>query len=491
MAEVIVIGGGIGGLSAAVRLRQRGFAVTVVEKEPRLGGYAISYCRNGYNFDLALHVVPSGGGNQEFYAMAKKLDLQLDFIRLTNGFGVHLGDYYFQMPNSYNELFEKLADEFPAERHGLQSFRKDLEKHVKVYAPLFDITVSKLRSLPPFFLKIPAFLKHSSLGTDQYFSRFFTDKKLMAILFQPAVFMGIPMKDFATVNFMMMFYLLMKNGMYTIAGGGQALTDELGKKFLQIGGKLHLSESVEKINIRGSRAVSVTLAQGETLPCHAVIAGNNLYDVVNKLIGRDYFSTKYLKNIDTLTRSVSVVALNLGLNCSPEELGILSHINMFFPDADIDGCFYKQSRGNSVRVKGFSVTAHGISDSQFIKEHHHTLSVVAGTSPYWLDLGVQQYQQEKKRVTEEMITRVERYFPRLRQHIIVHDLCTPKTMKRYTSNPQGAIMGLSCTAGLHKRIISATKLPFKNVVMGSAWTNRLGGFMQSMKSGIIAAESVR
>lgn len=297
-------------------------------------------------------------------------------------------------------------------------------------------------------------------------------------------------KEFATVNYMMMFYLLMKNGMYTIEGGGQAVTDELADTFRKNGGTLITGIAAQKINISGRKAVSVTLTNGESLGCDAIIAGNNLYDLVNTLIGRSYFSKKYLDNFETLTPSVSVMALNLGIDCKPEDLGISSHISMVFPDSDIDQCFTEQSCGDHVKVKGFSVTAHGVSDPAFVKNDRYGLSIIAGTSPYWVDLEKSSYLREKERVSREMIVETERYFPGLKNHIVVQDFCTPGTMYHYTANPQGAIMGLNCTAGMHRRLITATNIPLTNVVMGSAWTNRLGGFMQSMKSGILAAESI-
>jgi hypothetical protein len=51
-------------------------------------------------------------------------------------------------------------------------------------------------------------------------------------------------------------------------------------------------------------------------------------------------------------------------------------------------------------------------------------------------------------------------------------------------------MGFNCTTGEHRKLIKAARLPLANVIVGSAWTNRLGGFMQSLKSGVIAAEKI-
>lgn len=491
MADVVVIGAGLGGLASGVRLLQRGHRVTLIEKESRVGGYAVSFSRQGYTFDLALHVVPAGGLGQEFAAMIETLGLSasVSFIRLREGFRVHLGNYRFQMPGNYNGLLESLAREFPTEKDGLRLFAEDLERYASIYARVFDITVPWYRSIPAFLPKIPAFLRHSLLPAKTYLRRFFTDEQLIAILFQPAAFMGIPMRDFPTVNFMMMFSLLMKNGMYTIAGG-QRLTDGMKALFLELGGTLCTKTAAEKIVIARKKAVAVLLRDGRRIPCDAVIAGNNLHDIVNNLIGRSYFSKNYCRNLDTLKPSVSVMALNLGLDCPPQDLGINCHIAMVFPDADIDTCFDRQC--GQIEPEGFSITAHGNSDPEFIKTSGHTLSLIGGTAPeIWLAMNEKQYRQEKERVSRELITLAEKQYPGLRDHLVTTDLATPRTMARYTGNPLGAIMGLNCTVGSHRRILKATKMPIANVIIGSAWTNRLGGFMQSVKSGILAAERIQ
>jgi phytoene dehydrogenase-like protein len=492
VADVVVIGAGLGGLAGGVRLLQRGHRVTLLEKEPRVGGYAVSFSRQGFTFDLALHVVPAGGPGQEFAAMIETLGLSatVSFIRLREGFRVHLGDYRFQMPDDYDGLLESLACQFPAEKDGLRLFAEDLERYASIYARVFDITVPWYRSIPAFLPKIPAFLWHSMLPAKSYLQRFFTDERLIAILFQPAAFMGIPMRDFPTVNFMMMFSLLMKKGMYTIAGGGQRLTDGLKERFLERGGVLCTKTSAEKIVIAKKKAVAVLLRDGRQIPCDGVIAGNNLHDIVNNLIGRSYFSKNYCRNLDTLQPSVSVMALNLGLDCPPKDLGMDCHIAMVFPDADIDGCFAGQC--GQREPTGFSLTAHGNSDQEWSKTNGHTLSIIGGTAPeMWLTMNEAQYSQEKKRVGRELIAMAERHYPGLQDHIVAMDLATPRTMARYTGNPLGAIMGLNCTIGTHRHILKAVKMPIPNVVIGSAWTNRLGGFMQSVKSGILAAERIQ
>lgn len=489
--SAVIIGAGIGGLASAVRLAGKGGDVTLLEKEPRTGGYAVAYRRQGYTFDLSLHVVPSGGAGQEFRAMVESLGIsdKVRFIRLNEGFRVILGEDRFQLPNDYQELQEMLAGAFPQERDGLRLFFNDLEKHAVSYAGIFDYTVSKFRSVPPFLPRIPSFLKHCRMSTREYLEKFFRDKKLKALLYQPASFMGIPMGDFPAVNFMIMFYLLMKYGMYTIAGGGQALSDALRDRFQSLGGRLLTGKKAVSIIVDGQKAVAVVTEDGQRYDCDFVLCGNNIHDVVNRMIGRSNFADSYLATLDSLASSISVSALNIGLDCHPGRLGLDSHMTMVFPDPDIDRCFMRQSC--QLDMSAFSITAPCNADPDLFANGRYTISLVGGTDPgRWLAMDEDAYRAEKKKVVRAAIDRADALFPGLKQHVRVADLATPKTMQRYTGNPGGAIMGFNCTCGMHRQIMKAARIPVSNLVMAGAWTNRLGGYMQSMKSGILAAEAV-
>ncbi|MEN8190105.1 MAG: NAD(P)/FAD-dependent oxidoreductase [Thermodesulfobacteriota bacterium] len=489
-SPVIVIGGGIGGLSSAVRLAQRGEKVYLFEKEPRVGGYAISFRRKATAFDLALHVVPCGGAGQQFAAMVEDLGLDgVEFIRLAQGFEARFGDFSFTMANDYDALFASLESRFPQEVAGLRSFRKDLESHAPVYEALFDHTVSRWRAVPPFLPKIPSFLKRSSLSSRDYLQRYFDDERLIAVLFQPALFMGIPMDEFPTVNFLMMFYLLVKKGMYTIRGGGQALTDRLTSRFIELGGSLQTRQLVTRILVKDGRAEGVMTEDGKRWSAKGVLSAINLPDTVHRLVGRANFPKSYLENLDGLQPSISVIALNVGLATNPKELGIKNHIAIHFPDADIDSWIKKQR--SSSRMDGFSVTAHTNSDPEFSEGGLYPVSIVGGTDPSaWMGMAEDEYRLAKSDLCESLISRLDGLYPGFRDSVAVTDLATPRSMHRYTANPMGAIMGLNCSCGLHRQILKACDLPIRDLAMAGAWTGRLGGFMQSMKSGILAAEAI-
>jgi prolycopene isomerase len=486
---VVIVGGGLGGLTAGVALARKGLRVTLLERGPHVGGYAIAFSRRGWSFDPALHVTAGGGAGQEFRRILDDLGLagQVRFLRLAEGFRVRLGDGDFSLPNDREALFGYLAATFPAERDGLARFRRDLEAHAGAYAPLFDTAVSKWRSVPGFLPRLPAFLRHSGTSTRDYLARFVRDPRLAALLFQCSVFMGIPADEFPAVNFMMMFHFLFGGGLYTIAGGGQALSRALGQRFLELGGEIACRTPVAKIRIEGGRAVGVLTVDGREIPAAAVVAGVSLPVLAHELIGDEHLPAAWLRGLAGLRPSLSVLVLSLGLDCAPQAVGVDRHLTMVFPEADIDACMKRQRASRT--VNGFSVTAHAVTEPGIAPPERSTVVVAAGTDPgAWIGLDEAAYRSAKEETTAALLGQLERLYPGLGARVRVADLATPRTMRRYTGNPDGAILGFACRVGDHRPLLDAARLPVRRLALASAWTDKLGGFLQVVKAGLAAAE---
>ncbi len=483
---VVVVGGGLGGLAAALALVRKGYPVTLFEAQPRPGGYAIAFKRDDYIFDLALHALPGA-----FQRVIAELGLKdaIRLIRLKTAFKVHLADFSFQMANDPDALFTELCKTFPAEINNLTDFRDDLLKHIPRYFPVLDGKAGAGEIIRHFIPRIPHFLKHTKISTREYLNRFFSDPKLIAILYQPAVFFGIPMGKFPAINFMMMFYLLMFGGMHTIAGGGQALTDALIDKLRQSGARIFCNAAVDKIIVEKKKATAVRLSDGQLYEAAAVISNVNTPLLAERLIGAEAIPKNYLRNLRRLRPALSVLHLHLGLDCDAREIGIDNHITLFFPDTDIDTHLSGQRR--SPELAAFSVLAPGLNDPDKNRNNERIISVLGGVSPeYWLGLPESAYRKAKDKSITQIINRLAAYYPKLPGHIITRDLATPHTFKRYTANPDGAILGFDCSLGNQRTIMKISRLPFKNIFLANAWTGKLGGFMPAINAGLKAAAQV-
>ena len=481
----IVAGGGLGGLSAAVAAARQGRRVVLLEKEPRLGGCAVSWDRGGRHFDLALHVTAAGGPGQEFRRLSEALGLALPFIRLPRGFQVRLGGESFRLPNG-DGVWTFLSDRFPGSADGLQALRRDMAKHFAVYAPLFDPEVPRWRAVPPFLPRLPVFLRQAAQPVGDYLRRFVGDPALLALLFQPCIFTGLPMSRFPTINFLMMFPMLFEGGLFTVEGGGQAVTDALERRALSLGVEVRTGVEVAGLAIRGRQVTGVRTRAGEHLEAEAVIAAVSVPQVVDRWIGRDRFPAPYLRALDRLRPSLSVMVLHFGLDRPPAELGVEDYFYLIHPGPDVDAAFSRAERGEWSGSYSLTVPVNR-RESGGGDASGWTLSVIAGCAPGpWMRASPEAYRAAKQAWAEQALAALENHFPGLRPHVTVTDVATPLSIQRYTGNPAGAILGFECAVGAHRPIRAVNRPPFRGLAFAGAWTEGLGGFLPSMKSGVQA-----
>ncbi len=482
-----IVGGGLGGLAAGIELAQAGQTVTLFEKEPHVGGYAVGFSRKGFGFDVALHVVPAGAPGQPLHRTLERLGLQdsVRLVRLGRSFDVHLGEERFPLPNETEAFYSFLCERFPEERQGLARFRAHLERFAPAYLGVLDGEESKWKAIPRFIPKVPAFLRHGYEPVSAHFARFFRDPRLTALLFQPAVFPCVPMSETPTVNFLLMFWYLVHHGMFTVEGGGPALTRALETRLRVLGGTIETRAKVRSITVARGAATGVLLEDGRHFPASAVLA-NTSVPALTELLGRESLPAKYLSGLEGLRPSTSVVQLQLGLDCPVRELGVESQLTVVMPDADVDGQLVRQLQ--TLDVVGFTLTAPGIDDPSRSARQDRVLSAIAA-APYapWAALSPSDYTAAKSRVAEQLLEMIDHRFPGIRRHVVVQDVATPRTFERYTGNPHGAIMGFRCSLGLHRQLIAAHKLPVRNVHVAGAWTHQLGGFLSSLRAGRRAA----
>lgn len=487
--DVVIIGGGLGGLSAGTYLSQQGINVTLVEEQPQVGGYAIAFKRDEFIFDVALHAIPGCAPNQPFHDILTQLKIvdNLTFIRLKNAFSVTLGSYNFIIPNNFSDFFQKLIDKFQNEQKGLNRLKNYLNEYGRLYYNVVEGQSDLFNIISQFIPRIPDFLKNSRISTNDFLNRFTRNQKLKALLYQSAVFFGEPMSEFPAINFIIMFYLLFTSGMYTIQGGGQALTNTLKNKMLQQGAQIITGHRIKSIQIEHNLAKSVYLDDNRSVDCKVVIANVNTPYLVKNLIKSDLLPATYIQLINTFKPSLSILQLHLGLDCNVEDIGIRHYLNVFFPGEDIDSAIYNQN--DSTMIEGYSIIAPGLNYEDKKSNNRKILSIVGGVSGQnWAELNAKNYKNLKARTIEQILNNLEKHFPDLRMHIKTIDLATPHTFHRYTRNPFGAILGFKAECGKHRTLLKVNRFPVKNIFLANAWTNRLGGFMQTIKSGLIAGQ---
>ncbi len=482
---VLVIGSGLGGLTAAVSLAQQGAAVTVLEKQPCPGGYATSFSRKGYTFDVALHALPAGGPGGFFERLIAGLGLSADvsFVKLDRPARMRLGSSSYDIPMGYGPFFDACERYFPSERRGIAGFRSLVMRRGPVYADALMGEKNRGRSIARFLPAIPGFLSLTAISADALLSRFVRDPACKAFLYQPAVFLALPMKRLPAINFIMMFSLLVGTGMYTIAGGGQALTRALVKRLGTLGGEIVTNEEALSIEVKNGRAVAAITSAKRRLAADAFVANVNTNAVVESLVGRRFFPRAFLSHLSRLRPGMAVLQLHAGLTRSCADLGLDRSITVAFPGADIDAFIERQNA--TVMPEIVSLVATDLSAAR------PAISAVCGAgSTNWMALPEKQYADAKSAVTAHILARLDALCPGLSSCCAVTDLATPRTFHSYTGSPAGSIVGYDCSLGMHRHLRAISRLPIANLHLANSWTDMFGGFLPAMRCGIRAARRI-
>jgi phytoene desaturase len=282
--NIVVIGAGLGGLAAAIRLQIQGHRVTVLEKRDKPGGRAYVYEQDGFRFDggptiiTAPHLIHDlfalAGRNTEDYVHLVKLDPFYN-VRFEDGAVFHYND-------DQQSLIEQIRAFNPADVQGYERFYRAsqavFEKGLPLMAQSFLSPLDMLKVAPD-MVQLQSF--NTVAG---FVNQYIQDPKLRQVFsFHPLLIGGNPFQ--CTSIYAMIHKLEQAFGVWFAMGGTGALVQGLVKLFQELGGQLRLHSEVQKILIEDTRrATGVQLLTGETVPADAVVSNGDVAMTYLKLI---------------------------------------------------------------------------------------------------------------------------------------------------------------------------------------------------------------
>jgi len=316
--SVIVIGAGIGGITAAIHLAKRGMKVTVLEKNSRAGGRCDRISRDGHHFDVGptLLVMPLLY-EQEFAALGTSMREMLELRRVDptyhlvfdNGSKLALTSDMQSMqqqleafePGSYKNLLRYIDE---GDRHYQVGMEKMVNRDFRKATDFFN-----LRNLPILFQMKP-FANHY-----RNMSAYFDDPRLKSAFTFQDVYMGLSPFE-APATFSMMPYTELAHGVWYPQGGMYTIVEALVQLALQAGVEFEFDASVERIDVDGRQAHGVVLDDGRRIQADVVLANADLPYVYNKLLPQDGTS----KRLERKRYSCSVISFFWGVDKPYPEL---------------------------------------------------------------------------------------------------------------------------------------------------------------------------
>ncbi len=279
-----MIGGGFGGLGAAIRLQTRGFDVDLIESRDKLGGRAYLYEQDGFKFDGGPTVITAPFMLDELFAGAGRK--AADYFRLVPV------DPFYRIEFQDGRSFEYNQDEAATERRVAEFAPGDLDgyrKMIRHARAIFDKGFTELSDRP--FLKfsdmlrvVPDLLRLQSYKTVYRFAAgYVKDPMLRRVFsFHPLLVGGNPFQT--TSIYALIHYLERRWGVHYAMGGTGAIVSGLGQFFTELGGRIHLSTPVSRILVERGEAVGVKTASGLTLRGAAVVSNADVANTYRKMI---------------------------------------------------------------------------------------------------------------------------------------------------------------------------------------------------------------
>jgi phytoene desaturase len=311
--RVVVIGAGLGGLAAAIRLQARGYAVTIVEKRDAPGGRAYVYRDAGFSFDGGPTVITAPWLLEELFALAgRRVDDHLRFVPVDPFYRIRFHDgALFDYTGDAARMEAEVARFCPGDVDGYRRFLVESEKIFrKGFEELGDVPFSRAVDMVKI---VPAIVRLGCFRTVHgMVSRYVRDERLRTVLsFHPLLVGGNP---FSTTSiYALIHFLERKWGVWFAMGGTGAIVAALVELFASLGGELRCSAPVEEILVEGGRASGVRLAGGATLGADIVVSNNDSAATYRQLLPPSARRTWTDARIDKLRLSMSLFVAYFGL----------------------------------------------------------------------------------------------------------------------------------------------------------------------------------
>ena len=309
----VIIGSGLGGLCSGAYLSRFGIPVTVVEQHEIPGGYATSFERGNFTFEVSLH--GTSINNNEPARILKNLGVleKLQLVELPEVYQIKEPRLDITFPQRNPEaLIRLLAQHFPAEKEGIRGVVQEMvgiseevdklhQKKGKFFKLIFPIQYRKMWKV-----------RNKTLAN--LLSDYVKDPALQRVLAAQWGYYGLPPSKLSGFYYAIALGEYLKNGSYYIKPRSQELSNLLAKVIQTSGGKILYGTSAHKILVKDGAVQGVAISGEKILPARAVVSNASALSTFRQLLPREVVPADYLKKLDEYRPSISSFIIWLGLN---------------------------------------------------------------------------------------------------------------------------------------------------------------------------------
>jgi len=506
--DVVVIGAGLGGLSAGACLAKAGRRVLVVEREEGPGGNARAFRRGPYTFDPAIHVTAQGFNVEflDFYLSALGIAGNVELLRAEDFFGVDIAGERFRLPIGLGPLKSYLAERFPHEADGVTRFVETCAQTTREsQAPPPRVGLADLDAVKA---ALPMLFRYRRATLADVLDEHLDDPLAKAVCGAAWPYLGLPPGRLSFMAYSGALMALLDPGPLYVKGSFQGLADALAGCIVGNGGEIVTGCAVSAIELGEGRVAGVELEDGETsggetdartgdantlgartgsgggrrVAAKVVVSNADARQTFERLLPAEALPERFRRRLAKMRPSISALVLFSAARLDPAAHG-LSHEHFLYPTGNHDAVYDGVLEGS---LGGTWLSLPSIHDPSLAPAGEHIV-VFSSLMPY--DIG-EPWEQAKPRYMELMLDAVERMLPGYREALTFADCATPATFQRYTLAERGAAYGWENAPDqtVPKRLDFRT--PIEGLFLAGHWTHPGTGSIRCLLSGAQTAAAI-
>ncbi|MCU4347714.1 NAD(P)/FAD-dependent oxidoreductase [Acinetobacter lactucae] len=523
--DVIVIGAGLGGLTASAYAAALGMKVLLLEQYSVLGGCSHVFRRKpNWEFDVGVHYIGDCGENGEIPNLLRGLgiDDKIEWLPLEpTGFDTIVGpDLELKVPVGWDNYLYNLIQAFPLEEKGIRRFisivRKigeslDIGRSAVSLAGNMKLFKDSGFAGPWMMAPLPSLFVACGLSP-----------KLCSIL-------SVQCGALATSSFVMpvclyagfLQHYVGRGGWYP-KGGGQMLAAGFGEVILSHGGEIRTDVTVDRILIENGQVTGVRLSDGEVIHSSIVISNADIKKTYRDLVGYEYLPKKLVRRNENWKMSWPLINAFFGVEIDLSETpnsnyfaipnwdSAKSYLSLMDINSRILTRAEKRSPIDWANDFAKNQAAYIQSSTRRDPSNIHSAPVghsaieVQTLAPFAPKLwGITEkqvlsgdyrdhasYQEIKEIVTDGLLQRVEQIYPGSAAKVKLRELGTPATQQRYTLSSGGAAYGIESRITQFGPFRPGTKTVIKGLYLAGCSTSTGAGTVGSMLSGMYAVGAI-
>lgn len=487
--DILVIGGGLGGLVSALILAKEGYRVGLVEKNQQFGGNLQTFSRDKVIFDTGVHYIGGLAKGQNLYHYFKYLNIleDLSLKRMDeNGYDIITFDddpEEYKHAQGYQKFKESLLKQFPEEEQAIDTYCKKLQETCDSF------TLYRMRPSETYQEK-PEVLQE---GIKDFIESITTNEKLRAVLVgSNLLYAGngdqtpLYMHALAVNSYI--------ESSYRIIRGGSQITKALLKQFRRLGGKTFKRQQVVRLETENGLVTKLHTNKGLILGADLFIS-NVDPKMTLKMLPEDLFRKSFVNRIENIESTIAAFSLYLVLK--PNTFPYINSNFYHFKDTDSvwEALNYTQENwpktymismgiGSEDEVWADNLTVMTYMSFDEVEPWADTFNTVVNKN----DRG-KTYEEFKVEKAEILIRELEKKFPDIREKIETIYTSTPLSYRDYIGCNKGAMYGYVKDAANPMKSFISPRTKVKNLFFTGQSLN-MHGILGVTISGIITCSEI-